>query len=530
MNPKVSVKVPKLSGFDKSFQNLFTMPVGTIVPCLVDEVIPNTRIHLKSAFNASLPPLASDTFMRCNLKVEAFFVPTRILYGGFESWLTGDKCYDAMDGEFVNVGIPMLVYDPADSSYFQSGKLADFLGVRSFSVSGNVPPQLNIFPFLAYHRIYDDWYRNVLVQTPLYNRDISANGSTGVPVLPFICLGSNGQTYRLDASFPDGVSLGSLRQRNFGADYFTTALPNAQLGNAKSIAFHVDANGDGSISVASIRAASSLQQFAERNQLAGVRLQDFVRANYGADLSSGVAQRAILLGSGEIPVYSKGIYQNANFDTSSMSVDYNNPFVDSVGAEFGSAVCTGQIELIKDFTAQEPGYVFVMCSLVPKVTYSSGISAMMRRYNSVNSQTDLATPILCNVGNEPIYVSELNGNLSNVSLYNPFGYQDRYGSFKSRYDELHGLVRDGQSLASFALQRQITGTPTIGTDFLQIPTDYLDQVSATSTAISQYGCWVDCYHSYKVAMPLPQFSIPSLQDPAYEHGVDVTVQVGGSRL
>ena len=65
---KVPVKVQKKSGFDKSFQNLFTSKVGTITPILVDELIPNSTVHLKAAITAALPPLASDTFMRCKLK------------------------------------------------------------------------------------------------------------------------------------------------------------------------------------------------------------------------------------------------------------------------------------------------------------------------------------------------------------------------------------------------------------------------------------------------------------------------------
>lgn len=70
---KVPVKVQKRSGFDKSFQNLFTSKVGTITPILVDELIPNTRVNLKAAISAALPPLASDTFMRCKLKYASFF-------------------------------------------------------------------------------------------------------------------------------------------------------------------------------------------------------------------------------------------------------------------------------------------------------------------------------------------------------------------------------------------------------------------------------------------------------------------------
>lgn len=84
-------RVRSRSGFDKSHENLITGKVGTLIPVLSDEVIDGTRVHLRSAVAAALPPLASDTFMRCNLHVEAFFVPTAGLYGGFKDFASGKK-------------------------------------------------------------------------------------------------------------------------------------------------------------------------------------------------------------------------------------------------------------------------------------------------------------------------------------------------------------------------------------------------------------------------------------------------------
>ena len=56
---KAPVNVPKLSGFDKSHQNLLTAKVGSIVPVLCDELIPGSVVDLESAMSAQLPPLAS---------------------------------------------------------------------------------------------------------------------------------------------------------------------------------------------------------------------------------------------------------------------------------------------------------------------------------------------------------------------------------------------------------------------------------------------------------------------------------------
>lgn len=538
---KVVVKVPKRSGFDKSHQNLLTTKCGTLTPILVDEIIPNTKIHLNEVISASLPPLASDTFMRCNLKVEAFFVPTRLLYGGLEDWLTDQDLKIPTQTNSVKAAIPVLSIQSTDWSngYLGNGTLMDYLGVRNISSSSYVST-FNIFPLLAYHRIYDDWYRNSNIQQQVFSKYMpeyqpaggsSGLGSSPVPVytLPYSTL-NTGQSnatdwqYHLSDQLADGVRLGSLRQRNFGFDYFTSAFNSPQRGSAQGVTFSTSGS-TGNITIAALRAANSLQQFAERNQLAGRRLQDYVKANYGADLSTGVAQRSLYLGSGEIPVYSKGIYQQSNTAGSSST---QNPMSDSVGAQFGSAQCSGKIDLISDFVAQEPGYLMVLASLVPVVTYASGIDRMMLRYNTQSSQTDMATPLLQNVGNEPIYGVELTG-LGTTSHI--FGYTERFASFKTKMDTLHGLLRDGASLQSFALQRTVTGsTPTINSSFLEIPTSYLDQVAAVAGDISNYGVWIDTYADYKLSMPLAEYSIPSLQDPAYEHGNDVVLDINGSKL
>lgn len=358
----------------------------------------------------------------------------------------------------------------------------------------------------------------------------SLNRLSTLPFINFVVNESSSGNFTLINTFDDGVKLGELRQRNFGFDYFTCAQPSAQLGDAKRVQLNWNSGATSTVmTIAALRAANSLQQFSERNQLAGYRLQDYVSANYGADLSSGVAQRAMLIGSGEITAYSKGIYQTTPYDFNSAEITIKNPFAESPGAQFGSMSCSGEIDL-GNFTAQEPGYLMVLGSLVPKVTYANGIDRMFFRYNAENSQTDMANPILQNTGNQPIYQFELTGDCDDFQAKNVFGYSDRFCDFKTKSDCLHGLMREGETLSAFALQRSVHGAPTISSDFLKIPSDYMDNVSAVTGNISNYGYWLDSFFRYRVAMPLASYSIPSLQDPAYEHGKDVNVVVGGSRL
>lgn len=528
------MKVPNRSGFNKSFQNLFTMPVGTLVPLLCDELLPNTNVHLSALLSASLPPLASSTFMRCKLKAEAFFVPLRQLYGGFQSWYTQEKIHDSVTNTDV---VPELPYCSVSSgisqaslqSYLGPGSLADYLGfkfetsqIQSFSaLSPVVTYRFNAFPFLAYHWVWDHFYRNSQVTKPIFNRPFSG-ATPSISTIPYQAVST---AFSLSSTtFPDSSNIFTLRQRNFDIDYFTSGTPQAQQGNPQSVTVV-----NQQFTVASLRASNSLQMMLERSNNAGFKLVDFVKAHFGAYLSDGQAQRPLYLGSGSFDVYSKGIYQNSeNTGTT------NNPF-NSVASEYGSAFAGGKIDLVDNFTASEPGYLLVLVSLVPQATYSTGTLAQLRHLSPGSTPAELGFPALQNIGNQPIMASELNSFLSAAGTDAVFAYTDRFAEYMTREDELHGLLRDGESLQSFALQRSgssvITGGNTsISTLFLQIPKTYLDQVAAVNTGISRYGCWVDSYLDYKVSMPLHQYSTPSLQDPAAEHGHTVRMERGGQKL
>ena len=548
---KTTVKVQKKSGFDKSHQNLFTGSVGTLVPILVDELIPNTSVDLDAAISAQLPPLASDTFMRCALKYAAFFVPTRLLVCGYERWLTGyDKNTDQPTDTTKRVQMPILKFNFTEDSSTASvnqlgpGSLADYLGAKysantlnamKTAKAGSV--QLSALPFLAYHRIYDDWFMNSLVHFPVFNDNgydsgdyatyqfknskfVSPSGITGN-----IVSGADNKCL-----LADNVRITDLRQANFDIDLFTSAAPRAQNGQAAKVTLTNATGGNGSFTISALRSANSLQQWMERNSICGNRMVDFVKAQYGANLSDAVAQRPILLGSGQFDVYSKGVYQTAN----SAAVDIAaNPFSTSSGAKFGSAFAEGKDKLCK-FTTQEPGYLMVLAWLSPHVTYATGVAPHLFRYRKNDSQAEMANPILQNVGNEPIPSAYIQDSyIKDGQDTETFGFGDRYCTWKDKYDECHGELRDGQSLQSFALQRSFIGNTyatTINSEFLKIPKNYLDQVLAVSDLAAQFSYWCDTYFKYKVSMPLARYSVPTLQDPAAEHGEDITVRKSGTQL
>lgn len=530
-SPRVDVKVSNISGHSMSHRNSLTSRVGTLTPVLVEEVCPNSRMHLQTSFSVKLPPLASETFANIDYRLEAFFVPHRLLVRNFSNIVAGQNRL----GEGVQYYLPVISFSPTNqqvadelTGYFGPSELADYLGYRGCRIADGQEFKVSPLPFLAYHLIYDYWYRNKQIQKPVFDEHYASTNNIGIARMPSGYFNANTYLTTITAesditkklTFNDGSDLFSLRQRNFDSDYFTTATAQPQLGTAQS----VELPSTGGMTIASLRAANSLQQFAERNNLAGVDDVNFYKAMFGASLDYGVAQHPVCLGSASVPIYVNGVFQNGENTKAT-----NNPFM-SVATQYGSGGVNSTSVIIKDFTAQEYGYVFVIGSLVPKVSYSSGIRRyLLHHLNDTNLGVDFANPMLQNVGPQPIYNVEFE-TANSTALNTPiFGYQTRFAEWMCHPDEVHGEFVDGRSLDSFVLQRSFNSSVAgISSSFIQIPTNYLDQILAVApTSTTRFDYWVDMLHTWNISSPLSDFVIPSLQDPAYEHGHDVNIRRNG---
>lgn len=524
----IEVKVPNRSGEDLSFQHSFSGKCGTLIPAFWHEVIPGTRVHLKQAISASLPPLASDTFMRVRMKTEAFFVPLRQLSAAFAPWLTGEKITNPSDGSETNASIPQARILNTANVACGPGSLADYLGYK-IDTSDTISKPVNPFPFICYHWIWDNMYRNSKIQRRCFSVPQLSTSLASSPrkaaFIPYVSapfdfyLGQTTNNERL----ADGKYLHDLRQRNFDADYFTTmTLEPQSVSSPASVTFTVDAQGNGEFTIAALRAQNSLQQYLERQNLAGFRLTEWCKANYGVNLAEGMAQMPLFLGRSSIDVYSKGVDATSSYDSGNTT----NPLAGSPGTRYGSAYAIGNNTLIDEFEAKEPGIIMALVSLVPKVTYSTGIDPLLLHFCSQSSQGDIANPLLQNVGQQAVKQEQLSNAVNVVN--NVFGYTDRYAEFMTKVDRASGLLRDGQSLDVFLLQRSFgSGQAVLSSSFLEIPTNYLDQVAAVSSSISNFGFWVDSFWEFKISQPLAKYSIPSLQDPAYEHGKGVIIDRSG---
>ena len=550
---KVVVKVTQRSAFDKSHYFDGAVPIGKVVPLLSDEIIPNSTINLNMGISAQLPPLATDAIAKVDFKTAAFFVPSRILYGGYESWFLDkeEKCYAGGQASVTSKAVlptfsisSDMGEDVAYGSVFGRGSLSDALGVKYYD-GEIVSTKFSLMPYLAYHKIWNDFFRAPLVQQDIEIKrdnykstaagtdpDMHLLGPARLNYLFFDDVSDANFLYDdsdVDAgwfNYADYHSIFDLRSPNYGYDYFTNAWPTAQAGLEESI----DTSND-YFSISSLRISNSFQQFRERNNFAA-RFFEAVTARYGAHLSDSIAQRAVFLGSATYNMKNYGVDISASNTMSDDAQPYNNisPFNFAAGGRAGRAIASGADNLINHFDINEPGYIFVLGWVAPRAVYGSGVSRMMRRYtDGAGTLVEMANPLLQNIGNQPIYEYELTGI---ASVNRIFGYTDRYADFMTLPDKVFGELRDGGSMQMFALQRSFdrSRAVTISSDFLQIKTDALDNILAYTSEDNFKVCVVSAAFDYKVIQPLAEYSIPSLQDPAYEHGQNVVVHRGGLRM
>lgn len=233
------------SGFDLSMRNMFTSKTGEIVPCGVFEIIPGDSAEINLSHFMRTVPVQTASFGRLRHYIDAYFVPLRLLWDKFPAWVvqTNNQYFAkssiaAADpftsqpyftSDYVKSVIAAFLsggtFDSAGLEARQtSAKLLQYLGYGDFSTptsyeGSNTP--LNVFPLLAYQKIYQDYFRFSQWEDAApwtYNLDyILSSSQLNINTAPT-------QLRNYDNMF-------KMRYCNYDKDLFHGFLPSAQFGD-----------------------------------------------------------------------------------------------------------------------------------------------------------------------------------------------------------------------------------------------------------------------------------------------------------
>lgn len=539
----VELKKPTRSVFDLSHEKRISFKMGKLVPVFISETVPNDTFHCNTEIMLRLAPLLAPIMHRVNVFVHYFFVPNRLLWKDWEAFITNGRL-----GTETPPVPPYITYDAmcnVGQGLLDNGSLWDYLGgfpwpdLEGATMAGR---KLDLMPFAAYSKCWYDYYRD---------RNFVADNT----FLP-LASGAQGGLATLDAA-----SIITIRNRDYQKDYFTSSLPWTQRGNevlmplvgtgtvtysptstlkrtdganfaagavkqlgqanvaagptrdlqvdgtlgtgagqvpgrVENIA-SVNINSSG-VSINDLRKSIRLQEWLERNALAGSRYNESIMAHFARRTSDSRLQRAEYLGGGKVTVKISEIVATAwSEDGAAESVPQGN--MAGHGLTFGN---TNRFT----YNCEEHGFVIGIMSVMPNTAYMQGVPRMFTQRNTF---LEYPWPSFAHLGEQPVYKYELFSDPNNQPVDRTtapvFGYQSRYSDWKHIQSSSHGDFRT--SLDFWHLTRKFSSNPVLGFTFLNFENSLPDRVFAVSGVQT---LWAYIYNSVSVKRSLPYYGTPQL--------------------
>lgn len=481
------------NGFDLSRKNAFTAKVGELLPVACIECLPDDSFDLEIQHFTRTRPVNTAAYTRIREYYDWFFVPTNLLWNKFNTVFTrmldnGQHAQGIVSNLTLSERIPYTTisniqeylvsrkgklnaygYDRSNLS----SKLLSYLGYGDLSNSSNDPLTsddvviddlaVNLFPLLAYQKIYQDYYRNSQWErsyAPAWNLDYIK--------------GTVDQSIPLDdlRSIPDSVeTMFDLRYRNWNKDLFMGVLPSSQYGaasiistslatspqylktsNSSSIGSNLNVNASGYLalgntsgwllqnvdgsslssrfSILELRLAEAEQMMNEITQSTQQDFKSQLEAHWNVSVSDAYSERCKFI-DGSV----------SNLDIS--EVVNNNITADNEASIAGKGVGVGQGKC--KFSTKVPGYLMCIYSAVPLLDYSiSGCKRMCSR----TTASDFAIPEFDAVGMDALPRNQLINTTYGTRVpstrfdnFKILGYVPRYIDYKTAYDEVNGAFR-----------------------------------------------------------------------------------------
>lgn len=503
----VQIRAPKKSKFNLSHEKKLSLQMGKLVPILCTEILPGDSFRVKTEILARFAPMLAPVMHRVNVWTHYFFVPNRLIWDEWESFITGGP--DGTDAPVEPFFYPSRATDPTTD--FSIGSLADYMGIPVDMITSPLTDTQNYsaLPLRAYREI---WYQ--------YFRDQNVNSAT------------EGEKTSGLISIAECDDLLALRERYWQKDYFTSALPWEQRGpqalmpmevqpdykfpsevrniggallggsplNSTAGTFKANATDayldnlntleNSTISINDFRSAMRLQEWLEKNARGGSRYVEQILSHFGVKSKDSRLQRPEYLGGGIAPVTMSEVL-NTTGTTGELPQ----------GNMAGHGISVGSANGFKrSFT--EHGFVIGVMSIIPKTAYQQGIHRM---WTQRNDRFNYYWPEFAHLGEQPIYDNEVYYDDSLPNDETIFGYTPRYAEYKFINDSVHGEFRT--SLDFWHMGRIFASKPALNNAFMK--SDPTKRIFAVTDADTE-DIYVQLYNRIDALRPMPYYGTPRL--------------------
>ena len=452
-------------------------------------------------------PLAAPLMHEVNVFTHYFFVPYRILWDDWETFITG-----GIDGNDTTAVLPR--WTPLQNPTI--GSLWDYLGFPTgIRPVGRFPLR---FPASAYLKIWNEFYRDETLQEEIdINDDDIYNSSLTVlnrcwekdyftSALPWQQRGTapslpiSGTTQAVWTASPNLIYPAVIQDSSH--PMYTTGTGSApgqintknllETGNVELTSLNnntVDLSSATTFDVADLRLVFQIQKWMERNARGGARYTEFLRSHFSVSPRDERLQRPEYIGGSKAPVIFSEVLQTS--ETTEQSEQ---------GKMTGHGISVNQ-SFCANYRATEYGLIMGIMSIMPRTAYSQGIDRQWLR----QSKYDFYFPEFANLSEQAIERVELYA--SNVEAENKtlFGYQGRYDEMRFKRDQVCGNMRT--MFDYWHLGRKFADPPLLNSSFVTCtPSKRVFLVQDEPGLIVNFGNLI------RAIRPMPVQSNPGLLD------------------
>lgn len=541
------------SRFKRDFSLLTTINEGDLVPIYVDEVLPGDTFKIDVNGLVRMATPLYPVMDNCNMDVFFFFVPCRLLWNHFVNMMgQNDKSFWAEDTEYTTP----TVEDHGGKGWKQ-GTLADYMGIPI-----NVPGlKVNRMPFLAYAKIWNEWFRDENLQQPVEEDKTDKTlwyeeteiGQLGGPMRGANLLKVCKHKDYFTSSLPQpqkgqavplpltgnaplrAYSTAEQTQIKIGTGFFNNEY-NSGIVNHTSISFtnqgtkiSVNKNNNGDTAPASD--GQYLQTMSQDDA-------NFLDAWVGTDLSAAtattinelrnaIAVQHILERDARTGTRYKEILKgawgvtspDARLDRSEYIGGYRMPIninqviqtsssnTTSPQGNTAAYSMTTMSRHMCTYSATEHGYVLGLCCVRVDHSYQQGLSRMWTR----STRFSYYDPMLANLGEQPVLNQEIyaQGNAKDTEV---FGYQEAWADYRYRTNMVTSEMRStyAQSLDAWHYADHYTSLPTLSNDWIKEGTENIARTLAVEDTEHNYQFICNFYFDQTWTRPMPIYSVPGL--------------------
>lgn len=455
----------KRSKHSLSHYKLFTCDMGQLVPIGLYEVLPGDTVQQATSLLLRVSPLLAPVMHPVVVRIHHWFVPYRLLWSGWEQFITGGPDGISQEGNF-----PVIT---ANASGFASGQLMDYMGVPP----GVANIQVSAFPPRAYNKIFNENYRdedlvtalNVPVTggndslSPVTVQNVAWEKDTFTAARPWTQKGP-AVTLPLGTSAPV-IGTGSRSEwtstgggtGNLAVDAnANVVLSGAGIGagdvylsgNSATSGMMADLAAATSVDVNDVREAFAIQRYQEARARYGDRYTEYL-AYLGVRSSDARLQRPEYLGGGKQTIsFTEVLQTGTDFDANT-----------GVAQLKGHGIAASRSRRWRRFF-EEHGIVMTLLSVRPRTMYANGIPRMWLR----RTKEDFWQRELQHIGQQEVKLGEVWANAAVAGNTSVFGYQDRYSEYRHQWSQIAGDFRS--TLNFWHLARIFAGQPALNASFV----------------------------------------------------------------